>query len=103
MPATRFAELLAEPRLFWLTVVVWFAASTANYGVLLWGPTIVGLLYGVSIKDAAHLFVFVSLAGMVGRAIFSLRRRKCRRAERNSATAMTSWVVGWVCVAMRRF
>src|SRR5262249_48969450 len=42
-PATRFADLLAEPRLFWLTVVVWFAASTANYGVLLWGPTIVAL------------------------------------------------------------
>jgi putative MFS transporter len=81
-PATRFADLLAEPRLFWLTVVVWFAASTANYGVLLWGPTIVALLYGVSIKDAAHLFVFVSLTGMVGRAIFSLLpqrlgRRRC--------------------------
>ena len=80
--ATRFAELLAEPRLFWLTVVVWFAASTANYGVLLWGPTIVALLYGVSIRDAAHLFVFVSLTGMLGRVFFSLLpqwlgRRRC--------------------------
>jgi putative MFS transporter len=81
-PGASFADLLAEPRLFWLTVVVWFAASTANYGVLLWGPTIVALLYGVSIKEAAHLFVFVSLTGMVGRAIFSLLpqwlgRRRC--------------------------
>ena len=81
-PAVSFADLLAEPRLFWLTVVVWFAASTANYGVLLWGPTIVALLYGVSIKEAAHLFVFVSLVGMLGRAFFSLLpqwlgRRRC--------------------------
>jgi hypothetical protein len=28
------------------------------------------------------------------RAIFSLRRRKCRSAERNSATAITSWMLG---------
>ncbi|HEX9522913.1 MAG TPA: MFS transporter [Reyranella sp.] len=81
-PAPRFADLLMQPRLFWLTVVVWFAASTANYGVLLWGPTIVALLYGVSLKDAAHLFVFVSLTGMLGRAVFALLpqwlgRRRC--------------------------
>jgi putative MFS transporter len=80
--ATRFGELLAEPRLFWLTLIVWFGASTASYGVFLWGPTIVALLYGVSPKDAAHLFVFVSLTGMAGRAAFSLLpqwlgRRRC--------------------------
>lgn len=79
---TRFGELLAEPRLFWLTVIVWFGASTASYGVFLWGPTIVALLYGMSPKDAAHLFVFVSLTGMAGRAAFSLLpqwlgRRRC--------------------------
>ena len=81
-PRAGFVDLLAEPRLFWLTVVVWFAASTANYGVLLWGPTIVALLYGVPIKEAAQLFVFVSLIGMLGRVVFSLLpqwlgRRRC--------------------------
>jgi putative MFS transporter len=81
-PATRFAELLATPRLFWLTVVVWFGASTANYGVFLWGPTIVALLMGVPPRDAAHLFVIVSLTGMLGRIAFSLLpqwlgRRRC--------------------------
>jgi putative MFS transporter len=81
-PGAGFADLLAEPRLFWLTVIVWFAASTANYGVLLWGPTIVALLYGVPMKEAAHLFVFVSLTGMLGRVFFSLLpqwlgRRRC--------------------------
>lgn len=78
----RFADLLAEPRLFWLTVVVWFGASTANYGVFLWGPTVVALLMGVPPMEAAHLFIVVSLVGMLGRAAFSvmpkfLGRRRC--------------------------
>ncbi|MFZ5783476.1 MAG: MFS transporter [Pseudomonadota bacterium] len=80
--STSFAELLAEPRLFWLTVIVWFGASTANYGVFLWGPTIVALLMGASAQEAALLFVVVSLTGMVGRVAFSLLpqwlgRRRC--------------------------
>ena len=79
---SSFADLLAQPKLFWLTVIVWFGASTANYGVFLWGPTIVALLMGVSPHEAAHLFIFVSLTGMVGRTIFSvvpqyIGRRRC--------------------------
>jgi MFS transporter, putative metabolite:H+ symporter len=69
---SSFADLLAQPKLFWLTVVVWFGASTANYGVFLWGPTIVAFLMGVSAQQAAHLFVIVSLTGMLGRVAFSL-------------------------------
>jgi MFS transporter, putative metabolite:H+ symporter len=77
-----FADLLKEPRRVWLTVIVWFGASTANYGVFLWGPTIVALLMGVSPVEVAHLFVIVSLAGMIGRAVFSILpqrigRRRC--------------------------
>lgn len=79
---TSFGDLLAEPRLFWLTVIVWFGASTANYGVFLWGPTIVALLMGASAKEAALLFVIVSLTGMLGRVGFTLLpqwlgRRRC--------------------------
>jgi putative MFS transporter len=77
-----FTELLREPRRVGLTVIVWFGASTANYGVFLWGPTIVALLMGVSPVEVAHLFVIVSLTGMIGRAIFSvlpqrIGRRRC--------------------------
>lgn len=76
------AELLQEPRRAWLTVIVWFGASTANYGVFLWGPTIVALLMGVTPVEAARVFVIVSLTGMIGRAIFSvlpqrIGRRRC--------------------------
>ena len=77
-----FAELLQEPRRVWLTAIVWFGASTANYGVFLWGPTIVALLMGVSPVEVARLFVIVSLTGMTGRVIFSvlpqwIGRRRC--------------------------
>ena len=82
MDSARFADLLARPKLFWLTVIVWFGASTANYGVFLWGPTIVALLMGVPPQQAAHLFIFVSLTGMLGRTAFSflphwIGRRRC--------------------------
>jgi MFS transporter, putative metabolite:H+ symporter len=68
--------------LFWLTVIVWFGGSTANYGVFLWGPTIVALLMGVPPVEAAHLFIFVSLVGMIGRIGFSflpqwIGRKRC--------------------------
>ena len=81
-PRTSFLEVLAEPRRLWLTIIVWFGASTANYGVFLWGPTIVAILLGIAPKDAAHLFIYVSLAGMLGRVIFALLpqrlgRRRC--------------------------
>jgi MFS transporter, putative metabolite:H+ symporter len=77
-----FAELLQEPRRVWLTLIVWFGASTANYGVFLWGPTIVALLMGVTPVEVAHLFVIISLTSMAGRAIFSvlaqrIGRRRC--------------------------
>lgn len=79
---SSFADLWARPGLFWLTVIVWFGASTANYGVFLWGPTIVALLMGVAPSEAARLFVFVSLTGMLGRTAFAflpqrLGRRRC--------------------------
>jgi putative MFS transporter len=79
---SSFADLFAQPKLFWLTVIVWIGASTANYGVFLWGPTIVALMMGVTPVEVAHLFVIVSLTGMAGRVAFSLApqwigRRRC--------------------------
>src|SRR5215470_4637756 len=79
---SSFADLFAQRKLFWLTVIVWIGASTANYGVFLWGPTIVALMMGVTPVEVAHLFVIVSLTGMAGRVAFSLLpqwigRRRC--------------------------
>ena len=64
-------DLAAEPRRFWFTVLSWTAASTANYGVYLWGPTIVALLLTIPVGAAAHYFVFVSATGVFGKIVFS--------------------------------
>ena len=75
----RFADLFAEQRRFWLTVLIWFGASTANYGVFLWGPTIVALLLGVAPQDAAKMFIYVSLAGVLGRTGFAFLAHRVGR------------------------
>jgi putative MFS transporter len=77
--SARFADLFAEQRRFWLTVLIWFGASTANYGVFLWGPTIVALLLGVAPQDAAKMFIYVSLAGVLGRTGFAFLAHRVGR------------------------
>jgi len=78
----HYGELYSVPSRFWLTVIMWFGISTANYGVYLWGPMIVATLLKIPVKDAARVFVFVALTGITGKAIFSflpqwLGRRRC--------------------------
>jgi MFS transporter, putative metabolite:H+ symporter len=78
----HYGELYSVPSRFWLTLIMWFGISTANYGVYLWGPTIVAMLLKIPVKEAAHVFVFVALTGITGKAIFSflpqwLGRRRC--------------------------
>jgi len=66
-----FRELLRHPAAFWLTVISWLGASTANYGVFLWGPMITALLLGIPTAQAAKMFAVVALAGLIGRIAFS--------------------------------
>ncbi|MBX9648880.1 MAG: MFS transporter [Xanthobacteraceae bacterium] len=75
----KFADLLVEQRRFWLTILIWFGASTANYGVFLWGPTIVALLLGVAPQNAAKMFIYVSLAGVLGRTGFAFLAHRVGR------------------------
>ena len=60
-------------------MLIWFGASTANYGVFLWGPTIVALLLGVAPQDAAKMFIYVSLAGVLGRTGFAFLAHRVGR------------------------
>jgi putative MFS transporter len=75
----RFADLLKDPRRFWLVVITFCGASTATYGVVLWGPTIVALLLSVPPKEAAHVFIYVSLVGMMARIGFSFLAQRVGR------------------------
>jgi putative MFS transporter len=81
-PNASLADLYSEPGKFWLTVISWAGAATANYGVYLWGPTVVALLLKIPVGQAAHYFVYIALAGIVGKIGFSflpqwLGRRRC--------------------------
>lgn len=69
-PKVRFSELYRERTRFWFTVVVWLGITTAVYGVLLWGPTILALLLGIPTQAAAKYFIYYSLAGLFGRIPF---------------------------------
>jgi MFS transporter, putative metabolite:H+ symporter len=60
-------------------VLIWFGASTANYGVFLWGPTIVALLLGATPQDAAKMFIYVGLAGVLGRTGFAFLAHRIGR------------------------
>ena len=67
----RLRELYSDPARFWFTVIAWMGMSTANYGVYLWGPSIVAMLLSVSVAEAAHWFVWVAAAGIAGKVVFS--------------------------------
>jgi MFS transporter, putative metabolite:H+ symporter len=68
-PRGRLSELYQHPRKFWETVLIWGGSSTANYGVYLWGPTIVAMVLKVPVPQAAKYFVFVTLGGVVGKIV----------------------------------
>jgi putative MFS transporter len=70
-PRASLRELYARAPLFWLTILAWGGAATAGYGMLLWGPTIVAQLMTISVQQAAHYFVYVTAAGIVGKFLFS--------------------------------
>ncbi len=71
-PGGSVLEVLAQPRRFWLIVVIQVCLGTALSGVLLWGPTILALLLQVSPQRAAGYFVFVSLSAIAGRTAFTV-------------------------------
>jgi putative MFS transporter len=66
------AELMQDRVRFWWVVVIWIGISTGTYGVILWGPTILSQLLKISAHEAAHYFVFASIASMLGRVLFSV-------------------------------
>jgi putative MFS transporter len=70
-PSASLRELYRRPGRLWLTVLIWLTMSTAGYGVYLWGPTITSMLLKVDVASAAKYFVWISIAGLAGRALFS--------------------------------
>lgn len=69
--SSNYAALYRYPKSFWFTVLAWLGATTAIYGVTLWGPTIFTLVLGVTPGQAATFFIWVTLGGFVGRITFA--------------------------------
>ncbi len=70
-PSGRLSELLAQPRQFCETLLIWGGAATAAYGVYLWGPTVISLLLKVPVPQAAKYFIWVAGAGVTGKIVVS--------------------------------
>jgi putative MFS transporter len=66
-----FSELLKDQKRFWWVIVIWTGISTGTYGLQLWGPTILSQLLKITAHEAAQYFVYVSLASILGRVLFS--------------------------------
>jgi len=68
---TPWSDLFRYPRSLLVSWLTNLGMQTTGYGVILWALTLFVMLLGVSPAEAAYLFIFVSLAGFVGRFVFS--------------------------------
>ena len=79
----KFTDLFRYPRSLIVSWLMNLTAQTGYYGFLLWAPTLLVLLLGVSAQRASFLMIFVSLAGMTGKIVMSFlsdmigRRTSC--------------------------
>ena len=99
-PGHSLAELLVRPRFFWLTIITWMGLATAAYGIYLWGPTIIALLLKVPVAQAAHYFVYVALAGIIGKVLISWLAQKVGRkrvGEIQGYVGAVGLIVAGVC------
>jgi putative MFS transporter len=71
-PRTAWTDLFKYPRSLAVSWMASIGAQTAGYGVILWGPTLFVLQLGVTPAYAAHLFIWITAAGIVGRITFSV-------------------------------
>jgi len=68
----RVSDLFLYPGRFWLIVATSSGLGVAGFGVALWGPTVLTQLLEITPAEAAGYFVFVSIAGIIGRAIWTI-------------------------------
>jgi putative MFS transporter len=70
-PNAPFRDLYRNKVRFWQTAFLWTALTTVGYCAILWGPTILSLRLNIPVKAAAEYFVYVSLAAIAGRILFT--------------------------------
>jgi hypothetical protein len=82
---TAGSDLFRYPRSLLVSWLSNLGMQTTGY--ILWAPTLFVMLLGVSPAQASYLFIFVSLAGFVGRFVFSraFRADRLRIAPRETS------------------
>lgn len=68
----RLRDIALYPGRFWLIVATSSGLGVAGFGVALWGPTVLTMLLKIEPAQAAGYFVFVSMAGIAGRALWTI-------------------------------
>ena len=68
---TRWRELFRHPRSMILSTLTSLGVQTTGIGLVLWAPTLFAQLLSVSPAQASFMMIWVSLAGLIGRFLFS--------------------------------
>ncbi|MXO70979.1 MFS transporter [Alteraurantiacibacter buctensis] len=70
--AANVTDLFRFPGRVLMIVFMTMGIGMAGFGVALWGPTIMAQLLEISTAEVAGYFAYVSTAGMIGRAIWTI-------------------------------
>jgi putative MFS transporter len=95
----RFREVFEHRRSLAVSWIGNLGAQTAEYGIILWGPTLLVLTQDVTPREAAFLFIFVSLAGLAGRVFFSYLSERTGRPRSGGVFGLGGAVL-LVCAAL---
>src|SRR6185437_7288918 len=102
--SASMSELLQDKKRFWWVVVIWIGTSTGTYGAALWGPTVLSQLLKITPHEAAHYFIYASLASLMGRVLFSVLPLYIgRRGAAMVGTSMAALVMFAIFAFYREF
>jgi putative MFS transporter len=68
---TRWRELFRYPRSMVLSTLTSLGVQTTGIGLVLWAPTLFAQVLAISPAQASFLMIWVGLAGLIGRFLFS--------------------------------
>jgi MFS transporter, putative metabolite:H+ symporter len=67
----RYGELLKYPRSLWTGIVMSVGFITGYYGLVLWAPTLLNQVQGVSPAQASQIMIGFTICGMIARLAMS--------------------------------
>ena len=74
LPETKrsaWRDIFQHPRSLALSWLINLGNQTGGYGLVMWAPTLFVLLLKVTPAEASYLFIYATIAGFLGRLVFS--------------------------------